>query len=130
MRQFVFATHAVTFHGEWVTPQNAEQQDYDSLFCLYCRLKIVVHIEPLTGTRAFVHLPGNIGNVSTLNSCRFSHSEQTLPAPALADSTYPRKLRPDTNTTIQNWHCCWCHISWNGKKICLQCEKSIYAISA
>lgn len=75
MYQFIFATRAVTYHGEWVTPQNAEPQDYDSLFCLYCRLKIVVHIDPLTGTREFVHSPRQIGNVSKLKSCRFSHSE-------------------------------------------------------
>ncbi|ENG1110043.1 hypothetical protein WFP10_12645 [Yersinia enterocolitica] len=48
MSEFVFVPHAITRHGEWVTPLTAAQEDYDILFCEYCRLKISVVIDPLT----------------------------------------------------------------------------------
>lgn len=85
MYQFIFATHAVTSHGEWVTPQNAERHDYDSLFCLYCRLKIVVHIDPLTGTREFVHSPGQMSEIPKLKNCWFS-KPGTIPEEVSAPS--------------------------------------------
>ena len=69
MHNVIFVPNAVTGHGEWVTPLTIEQADYDSLFCLSCKLKLGVHIDPLTGVRRFIHLPGSIHNVMKMKTC-------------------------------------------------------------
>lgn len=48
----VYAPFAVTYHGEWVEPETAAQEDYDILLCEFCRLKISVVIDELTGVKA------------------------------------------------------------------------------
>ena len=130
MNYFVLATHAVTVNGEWVTPESVQQVDFDSLLCIYCKLQIGVQFDPLTSTRTFVHLLGGINNVARLKTCRFNKlqiaPEQTLP------KTIPppeMRLRP-TNTTIRQWRCNWCHICWQGEKICPQCADWIYTTDA
>jgi hypothetical protein len=130
MNYFVLATHAVTVEGEWVTLESVQQVDFDSLHCIYCKLQIGVQFDPLTSTRTFVHLPGSINNVARLKTCRFNKHqiapEQTLP------KTIPpleKRLRP-TNTTIRQWRCNWCHICWQGEKICPQCTDWIYTTDA
>lgn len=68
MNYFVLATHAVTIDGEWVTPDSVQQVDFDSLHCIYCKLKIGVQFDPLTTTKTFVHLLGHISNVARLKN--------------------------------------------------------------
>nr|WP_071995415.1 hypothetical protein [Pantoea sp. IMH] len=57
MLDFVYAPHAITRHGEWVTPVIVIPEDYDTLFCEYCRVKIIVSLDLLTGVRSFIHTP-------------------------------------------------------------------------
>ncbi|MDW2745100.1 hypothetical protein [Atlantibacter subterraneus] len=76
MNYYVLATHAVTAEGEWVTPDSVQQVDFDSLRCMYCKLKIGVQIDPLTGTRIFVHLPEHINDVTQLKHVDFTSSKK------------------------------------------------------
>lgn len=130
MSYFVLATHAVTVHGEWVTPESVQQVDFESLHCVYCKLQIGVQFDPLTSTRTFVHLPVHINHVARLKTCLFNKhqtvpkqtSRQTIPLPG-------KRLRP-ANTTIRQWRCCWCETSWYGEKRCPQCADWIYATDA
>lgn len=132
MNYSVSATHAVTADGEWVTPESVQQVDFDPLRCIYCKLKIGVQYDPLTATRSFTHLLGNISNVSQLQSCRFNKPE-TIPEQTiffLASHAIPppgKRLRPDY-TTVQQWRCCWCHVRWHGEKVCPQCDDWIYSV--
>lgn len=133
MNYFVLATHAVTADGEWVTPKSVQQVDFDSLRCLYCKLKIGVQIDPLTSTRSFTHLPGHINNVPLLKSCRFNKlqavPERTTVFPASHTIPSPGKRLGPPNTVKQDWRCCWCHICWYGEKVCPQCDDWVYAIT-
>lgn len=72
MQNVIFVPNAVTGHGEWVTPLSTEQADYDSLFCLSCKLKLGVHIDPFTGIKSFIHLPGGLHNFMRLKMCEYS----------------------------------------------------------
>lgn len=72
MYNVIFVSNAVTGHGEWVTPLTAEQADYDSLFCLSCRLKLGVHIDPFTGIKSFIHLPCSFHNLTRVKMCEYS----------------------------------------------------------
>ncbi|EKK5564399.1 hypothetical protein PN823_000729 [Enterobacter hormaechei] len=65
MYNVIFVPDAVTAHNEWITSLTAEQADYDSLFCLSCKLKPGVHIDPLTGIKRFIHLTGSLHNLIT-----------------------------------------------------------------
>lgn len=56
----VYVPFAVTQHGERVEPKTATQEDYDTLPCEFCRLKISVVIVRLRGT----HLHRNFQAVS------------------------------------------------------------------
>lgn len=130
MHYFVFATHAVTSHDEWVTPEFVHQVDFDSLHCIYCKLQISVQFNPLTVTRTFVHLPGHINNIALLKTCRFNKL-QTIPKQASSQAIpTPEKRLLTANTTIRQWQCCWCDTCWHGDKVCPKCEDWIYAISA
>lgn len=132
MYHFVFATHAVTADGEWVTPKSVQQVDFDSLRCIYCKLKICVQYDPLIATRSFVHLPGDINNIPLLKNCRFNKSqtvpEQSIIFPEAQVIPPPRKRLMPLNTAIKNWRCCWCHVCWHGEKVCPQCDDWIYVI--
>lgn len=136
----VYAPFAVTHHGERVAPDTVMQGDYDSLFCEFCRVKISVIIDDLTGVKSFVHTPLRRETVSKLAACPYSKSAKNLaigskpPKQTLRVTFAP--LRPGNSrrlpckTTKQKWRCSWCHICWNGEKLCPQCEDWIYAISA
>ncbi|MFP2414092.1 MULTISPECIES: putative zinc ribbon protein [Citrobacter] len=136
----VYAPFAVTYHGERVAPDTVMLEDYDSLFCEFCRVKISVIIDDLTGIKSFVHTPLRRETVSKLVACPYSKSAKNLaigskpPKQTLRVTFAP--LRPGNSrrlpckTTKQNWRCSWCHICWNGEKLCPQCEDWIYAISA
>lgn len=131
----VYAPSAVTHHGEWVMPETVMQEDYDSLFCEYCRVNISVVIDELTSVKSFVHTPRRLEMVNRLATCPYSKGagdvvagKQSLPAEHEAlRPVKPRQL--PCKTTKQNWHCCWCNICWDGEKVCPQCEDWIYAIS-
>ncbi|ENI1094768.1 hypothetical protein ABXK21_001332 [Enterobacter hormaechei] len=127
MNYFVLATHAVTAKGEWFTPESVQQVDFDSMYCIYCKLQIGVQVDPLTSTKTFVHLPGHINNVARLKTCRFNKL-QTAPEQTSLKiiPTSEKPIRP-TNTKIRQWRCCWCHVCWHGEKICPQCADWIYA---
>jgi hypothetical protein len=130
MNYFVLATHAVTIDGEWVTPDSVQQVDFDSLHCIYCKLKIGVQFDPITTTKTFVHLPGHINNVARLKTCRFNKI-RTAPAQTTPKTIPPPQKRlPPANTTKRQWRCCWCHVCWHGEKICPQCAGWIYATDA
>ncbi|WP_350305997.1 putative zinc ribbon protein [Photorhabdus viridis] len=130
MNYFVFATHAVTVDGEWVTPESVQQVDFDSLLCIYCKLQIGVQFDPLTSTRTFVHIPRYINNVARLKTCRFNKL-QTVPEQTSPKTTpHPEKRLRPTKTTIRQWQCCWCHVCWHGEKICPQCADWIYTTDA
>lgn len=139
MYEPVYAPCAITYHGEWVVPATVVQEDYDILFCECCRLKISVVIDELTGVKSFVHTPLHLETAKLLTTCSYSktasklvegkrttklslHSQQALIQPVK-----PHLL--SCQTTIQNWQCCWCHICWNGEKVCPQCADWIYAIT-
>lgn len=77
MYEFVFASHAVTRQGQWVTPLTIVQQDYDGLFCIHCRLRLGVHIDPLTGVKSFIHTPGSIDKVKELKNCPYNPNRTT-----------------------------------------------------
>ncbi|EKR4276251.1 hypothetical protein P8F52_001797 [Salmonella enterica] len=68
----VYAPFAVTYHGEWVEPETAAQEDYDILFCEFCRLKISVVIDELTGVNSFVHTPLRLETAKLLATCPYS----------------------------------------------------------
>ena len=68
----VYAPFAVTYHGEWVEPETAAQEDYDILFCEFCRLKISVVIDELTGVKSFVHTPLCLETAKLLATCPYS----------------------------------------------------------
>ena len=112
------------------------QTDFDSLHCIYCKLQIGVQFDPLTATKTFVHLPGHINNVARLKTCRFNQygtiPEQSIaimPSTlSLADLPPLGKRELHVKTTIQNWHCCLCHICWHGEKTCPQCEAWVYTV--
>ncbi|EKN3512994.1 TPA: hypothetical protein SK276_001219 [Yersinia enterocolitica] len=139
MSEFVFAPHAITRHGEWVTPLTAAQEDYDILFCEYCRLKISVVIDELTGVKSFVHTPLRLEAAKLLTTCSYSKTASKLvEGKRRTNQTLHSQLaaiRPERTrllackTTKQNWRCCWCHICWHGEKVCPQCEDWIYAIT-
>lgn len=121
MNYFVLATHAVTIDGEWVTPDSVQQADFDSLHCMYCKLKIGVQFDPLTATRTFVHLPGHINNIARLKACRFN-KVRIVPAQTSSQTIPPPENRlPLANTAIWQWRCCWCDTSWHGDKVCPKC---------
>ncbi|EKN4894987.1 TPA: hypothetical protein P0N76_000247 [Yersinia enterocolitica] len=130
--EFVFAPHAITRHGEWVTPLTAAQEDYDILFCEYCRLKISVVIDELTGVKSFVHTPLRLEAAKLLTTCSYSKAANKLAAGRKTEFDPLRPAAPHLSpckTAKQNWRCCWCHICWNGEKVCPQCEDWIYAIT-
>lgn len=129
----VYAPCAITYPGEWTTPATATQEDYESLFCACCRLKISLAIDELAGIKIFVHTPLRQETAKLLSTCYYSKAANKLaaggkialdPLRPAAPRLYPCK------TAKQNWRCCWCHIFWNGEKVCPQCEGWIYAISA
>ncbi|HFE6714966.1 TPA: hypothetical protein ACF913_003336 [Salmonella enterica subsp. enterica serovar Newport] len=124
---------AVTQHGERVEPKTAAQEDYDTLFCEFCRLKISVVIEELTGVKSFVHTPLRLETTTRLTTCPYSKATNKLAAGGNTEFTPLRPAEPRLlpwKTVNQNWHCCWCHICWLGEKVCPQCGDWIYAISA
>lgn len=139
MYEPVYAPCAITYHGEWVVPETVVQEDYDILFCECCRLKISVVIDELTGVKSFVHTPLRLETAKLLTTCPYSKSANNLaignkpPKQTLRVTFAP--LRPGNSrhlpckTTEQNWRCCWCHICWNGEKVCPQCADWIYAIT-
>lgn len=131
MYHFVFAPDAVTRQGEWVTPGTVEQEDYNSLFCVSCKLKISVHVEPLTSVKSFVHQLGGIQHLKQLKSCQYNRRVepsdiQKDPREAFTSST---KLQLHQATIVRNWHCVWCQLCWHGEKCCPLCKDWIYAIS-
>lgn len=134
MSEFVFAPHAITRHGEWVTPLTAAQEDYDILFCEYCRLKISVVIDELTGMKSFVHTPGSLDGVKRLVTCRFSSANDRQKSKAEGNSQEtewgiikPRRL--SCHTTVQRWRCFMCNTCWHGNKQCPSCQDWIYVLS-
>jgi len=130
MNYFVLATHAVTVYGEWVTPDSAQQGDFDSLHCIYCKLQIGVQFDPLTATKKFVHQLGHINNVARLNKCRFN-KHQTVQEQTSSKTIPPSQKRlPPASTSIRQWQCCWCYVCWHGEKICPQCADWIYTTDA
>lgn len=138
MYEPVYAPCAITYHGEWVVPETVVQEDYDILFCEYCRLKIGVSIDPLTGVKTFVHMPGSVDGSKRLIACRYSNTlgkslagkniaQQVSDArPSSFRTVKPRHL--PCNTTKQHWRCCWCNACWYGDKICLSCHDWIYVV--
>ncbi|MGE4991779.1 hypothetical protein AB8896_00675 [Yersinia enterocolitica] len=119
--EFVFAPHAITRHGEWVTPLTAAQEDYDILFCEYCRLKISVVIDELTGVKSFVHTPGNLDGAKQLSTCRFSsaNNRQKSKSGGNTQETQLGIIKPcrlHCNTTIQSWRCFMCNTCWHGNR--------------
>ncbi|RXA96412.1 MULTISPECIES: hypothetical protein [Yersiniaceae] len=72
MLDFVYAPHAITRHGEWVTPVTVMPEDYDTLFCEYCRGKINISLDPLTGVRSFIHTPLSLEHIKRLIVCRYT----------------------------------------------------------
>lgn len=127
----VLAPCAVTTEGEWVTPQSVALAEYSSLFCLSCRLKIVVHSDPLTGLKTFVHLP-QMGKETALRRCRYNRAAQEHELNEnhcdLVNGP-PRKRALSVKTTVQRWQCGWCHLCWKGEKYCPVCEDWIFAFS-
>lgn len=79
MFDFVYAPHAITRHGEWVTPTTVSQQDYDSLFCECCKLKIGVVIDELTGVKSFVHIPLRLETIKRLTTCIYYTTNAAVP---------------------------------------------------
>lgn len=101
----VYAPFAVTYHGEWVEPKTATQEDYDILFCEFCRLKISVAIDELTGVKSFVHTPLRLEATMRLTTCpssktasKFADGQKVEYGPL--PPVKPRQ--PPRNTTIQN----------------------------
>lgn len=72
MYEPVYAPCAITYHGEWVTPETVVQEDYDILFCECCRLKISVVFDELTGVKSFVHTPLCLETAKLLTTCSYS----------------------------------------------------------
>ncbi|CNE87127.1 hypothetical protein [Yersinia massiliensis] len=130
MHKFVFAPHAITRHGEWVTPLTAAQQDYDILFCEYCRLKIGVVIDPLTKVISFVHAPGSLENAKWLTTCRFSSANDRQGSAQQTEWGIIKPRRIPCNTLKRCWTCCWCHHDWYGTKQCPKCHDWLYALPA
>ncbi|HFI1941896.1 TPA: hypothetical protein ACXLWU_001062 [Yersinia enterocolitica] len=128
MHKFVFAPHAITRHGEWVTPLTAAQEDYDILFCEYCRLKIGVVIDPLTKVISFVHVPGSLENVKWLTTCRFSSANDRQENAQQTEWGIIKPRRIPCNTLKRRWTCCWCHHHWYGTKQCPKCHDWLYAL--
>ncbi|MDM2901171.1 hypothetical protein OGX94_11605 [Citrobacter sp. Cpo037] len=127
----VYAPFAVTYHGEWVEPETAAQEDYDILFCEFCRLKISVVIDELTGIKSFVHTPLRLEATMRLTICPYNKTASKFSDGQKAEygPLPPVKPRqPPRNTTIQNWQCCWCYLCWNGEKVCPQCGEWIYTL--
>ena len=128
----VYAPFAVTYHGEWVEPETAAQEDYDILFCELCRLKISVVIDELTGVKSFVHTPLSLETTKLLATCPYSKPVSKF---AVGKKTEYGPLQPAKSrqlpckTTKQNWLCCQCHLCWNGEKICPQCGEWIYTLA-
>ncbi|ENU2135324.1 hypothetical protein ACE60T_005766 [Salmonella enterica] len=123
MYELVYAPAALTLQGEWGEPGTVMQDDYDSLSCEYCRLKIVVCVEPRTGVKRFVHAPGNIENVKRLKACRYHPAVEVLPV-----RSPPVRRQVLCKTVSRRWHCCWYHVCWPGEKVCPCCDNGIYAI--
>jgi len=133
MYEPVYAPSAITCHGEWVTPATVTQEDYESLFCACCRLKISLVIDELAGIKRFVHTPLRLETAKLLTTCYYSQAANKLAAGRKTELDPLRPAAPRRSpckTAKQNWLCCWCHICWNGEKVCPQCEDWIYAISA
>ncbi|WP_374257281.1 hypothetical protein [Yokenella regensburgei] len=104
MYHFVFAPDAVTRRGEWVTPETIEQKDYDSLFCVSCKLKIGVHVEPLTSVKSFVHKPRVIQHLKHLKACRYNRRVEASDMPKDPGQNFPSftKLRLRQATVVRN----------------------------
>lgn len=68
----VYVPFAVTQHGERVEPKTATQEDYDTLLCEFCRLKISVVIDELTGVKSFVHTPLRLEATMRLTTCPYN----------------------------------------------------------
>ncbi|EAA9303003.1 hypothetical protein ABC356_000478 [Salmonella enterica] len=104
----VYAPFAVTYHGEWVEPETAAQEDYDILFCEFCRLKISVVIDELTGVNSFVHTPLRLETAKLLATCPYSKPVSKF---AVGKKTEYGPLQPAKSrqlpykTTKQNWLC-------------------------
>ena len=116
----VYVPFAVTQHGERVEPKTATQEDYDTLLCEFCRLKISVVIDELTGVKSFVHTPLRLETTKRLTTCPYSKTASKFGDGQKAEygPLPPVKPRqPPRNTTIQSWQCCWCHLCWNGEKV-------------
>lgn len=100
----VYAPFAVTYHGEWVEPETAAQEDYDILFCEFCRLKISVVNDELTGVKSFVHTPLRLEATMRLTTCPYNKTASKLGDGQKAEygPLPPVKPRqPPRNTTIQ-----------------------------
>lgn len=140
MLDFVYAPHAITRHGEWVTSVTVLSEDYDTLFCEYCRGKINISLDPLTGVRSFIHTPLSLEHIKRLTACSctsvsiasaYRAMAGGIQTPQTAHSSVRaiKSRQLSCETTIQDWQCCWCHICWNGEKVCPQCADWMYAIT-
>ena len=144
MLDFVYAPHAITRHGEWVTPVTVLSEDYDTLFCEYCRVKINISLDPLTGVRSFIHTPLSLEQIKRLIVCRYTSASVASAYRTVAKMTGSKKsphtahssvraIKPrllPCKTTIQNWRCCWCNHHWHGDKQCPACYDWMYALHA
>ncbi len=142
MLDFVYAPHAITRHGEWVTSVTVLSEDYDTLFCEYCRGKINISLDPLTRVRRLIHTPFSLEHIKRLTACPYTSVSIAsayrtmagitggIQTPQTAHSSV-RVIRPrqlPCQTTIQNWQCCWCNACWYGDKMCLSCHDWIYVV--
>ncbi|MBW5811517.1 hypothetical protein [Yersinia kristensenii] len=138
MYEPVYAPCAITYHGEWVVAETVLQEDYDILFCECCRLKIGVSIDPLTGVKTFVHMPGSVDDSKRLIACRYSNTPgKSLAGGMITQQTpvgrfgYLRPVKPrqlPCETTMLHWRCQWCSALWYGDKMCPVCHDWIYAL--
>lgn len=82
----VYVPFAVTQHGERVEPKTATQEDYDTLLCEFCRLKISVVIDELTGVKVLF-----IRHCDWRQQCDLQHAPTTK---LQASSAMGRKQNP------------------------------------
>lgn len=76
----VYAPSAITCHGEWVTLATVTQEDYESLFCASCRLKISLVIDELASIKSFVHTQLRLETAKLFSTCYFSKAATKLAA--------------------------------------------------
>ena len=110
----VYVPFAVTQHGERVEPKTATQEDYDTLLCEFCRLKISVVIDELTGVKSFVHTPLRLEATMRLTTCPYNKTASKFGDGQKAEYIYPfpvpdgRGYRmprswPDSDAALQPW---------------------------